>query len=362
MTTHLLDTPVLTLAIDSLSQLQSIDENQLSAIWNCKNNKTNKMLVFTKVKDNLENGRRLENISWRLWYRSAHPPSGSSLPVDVPALLPSNPHAKSPSLSLVLDREDWKENARKRRLAKQVPTVEVQQPALPVVANAPMTLIEPCIQQDEIKESLARPKDRATFFIASCSNTSHTSSLSSSLDPQQQQLTLPNQFRQHHIPDSLSMKRQSCQTTLMTFIPSEHGLSDDSTQARDEDFSDSVCSSDFLSDEDTESCYGASWSYSTSPLFGKVSVNSRPRIESDFVPSPRSVVSKPKSLLSAALTQSRPLPSCPDSNSIGLSSSLRQTLFWDRVMPFNTTVQSTESSKKMKSCGQPWSQEEEEYW
>lgn len=26
-------------------------------------------LVFTKCKDNLENGRRLENLSWRLWYR-----------------------------------------------------------------------------------------------------------------------------------------------------------------------------------------------------------------------------------------------------------------------------------------------------
>lgn len=28
-------------------------------------------LVFTKCKDNLENGRRLENLSWRLWYRES---------------------------------------------------------------------------------------------------------------------------------------------------------------------------------------------------------------------------------------------------------------------------------------------------
>lgn len=63
----LLDQPVLTLAIDNLSKLNQIDEKQLSAIWN----------LFTKCKDNLENGRRLENISWRLWYRSCHPPSGS---------------------------------------------------------------------------------------------------------------------------------------------------------------------------------------------------------------------------------------------------------------------------------------------
>jgi Protein of unknown function (DUF3295)/Fungal protein of unknown function (DUF1752) len=29
-------------------------------------------LVFTKCAENLENGRRLENFSWRLWYREAH--------------------------------------------------------------------------------------------------------------------------------------------------------------------------------------------------------------------------------------------------------------------------------------------------
>lgn len=27
------------------------------------------MLVFTKCKESLQDGRRLENISWRLWYR-----------------------------------------------------------------------------------------------------------------------------------------------------------------------------------------------------------------------------------------------------------------------------------------------------
>ena len=40
-----------------------------------KTHVTVRATVFTKCKDNLENGRRLENISWRLWYRSCHPPS-----------------------------------------------------------------------------------------------------------------------------------------------------------------------------------------------------------------------------------------------------------------------------------------------
>jgi hypothetical protein len=56
--------PVLTLALGNLQKLsQSSLNSEISAIWG----------VFTKCKDNLENGHRLENLSWRLWYRSCHP-------------------------------------------------------------------------------------------------------------------------------------------------------------------------------------------------------------------------------------------------------------------------------------------------
>ncbi|KAI8906317.1 hypothetical protein EDD86DRAFT_210373 [Gorgonomyces haynaldii] len=51
---------VLSLDVDSLAKLQNPSED-ISTIWN----------VITKCKDNLENGYRLENISWRLWYRSS---------------------------------------------------------------------------------------------------------------------------------------------------------------------------------------------------------------------------------------------------------------------------------------------------
>ena len=51
--------PVLTLALDNFSKL-SAGSDEISAIWN----------IFTKCKDNLENGHRLENLSWRLWYKS----------------------------------------------------------------------------------------------------------------------------------------------------------------------------------------------------------------------------------------------------------------------------------------------------
>lgn len=39
--------------------------------------------VFTKCKDNLENGRRLENLSWRLWYRETRV---STEPIHIPQL------------------------------------------------------------------------------------------------------------------------------------------------------------------------------------------------------------------------------------------------------------------------------------
>ncbi|KAJ3055294.1 hypothetical protein HK097_010951 [Rhizophlyctis rosea] len=73
MPAHLTE-PVLTLAFGNLQKLQTIDESDIQTIWN----------VFSKCKDNLENGRRLENISWRLWYRSSHGVPGKEDEPDLP--------------------------------------------------------------------------------------------------------------------------------------------------------------------------------------------------------------------------------------------------------------------------------------
>lgn len=53
--------PVLSLASNSIGKLGTLDADSLSCIWT----------VFAKCAENLENGRRLENLSWRLWYRTA---------------------------------------------------------------------------------------------------------------------------------------------------------------------------------------------------------------------------------------------------------------------------------------------------
>ncbi|THV06402.1 hypothetical protein K435DRAFT_645443 [Dendrothele bispora CBS 962.96] len=52
-----LPAPVLNIAPDALKDLDSSDH--LSGLW----------FAFTKCKTSLNEGQRLENISWRLWYR-----------------------------------------------------------------------------------------------------------------------------------------------------------------------------------------------------------------------------------------------------------------------------------------------------
>lgn len=58
-------------------------------------------LVFTKCAENLENGRRLENFSWRLWYREAHffddPSTTVSQPIPFDPKSPSHPQTGSPA-------------------------------------------------------------------------------------------------------------------------------------------------------------------------------------------------------------------------------------------------------------------------
>ncbi|KAF9220412.1 DUF1752-domain-containing protein, partial [Gyrodon lividus] len=49
--------PVLSVTADAVRDLQGHDA--LSGLW----------MIFAKCKESLQDGRRLENISWRLWYR-----------------------------------------------------------------------------------------------------------------------------------------------------------------------------------------------------------------------------------------------------------------------------------------------------
>ena len=71
-----LPTPVLSISSDAVKDLEGRDA--LLGLWTCKfllHGIIHILIhistppVFTKCKESLQDGRRLENISWRLWYR-----------------------------------------------------------------------------------------------------------------------------------------------------------------------------------------------------------------------------------------------------------------------------------------------------
>ncbi|KAG1887096.1 hypothetical protein F4604DRAFT_1571197 [Suillus subluteus] len=76
-----LPTPVLSVTPDAVKDLQGRDA--LSALWT----------IFTKCKESLQDGRRLENISWRLWHRE--------LILAQQAYLPPTPDSSLESQSIV---------------------------------------------------------------------------------------------------------------------------------------------------------------------------------------------------------------------------------------------------------------------
>ncbi|OSC96692.1 hypothetical protein PYCCODRAFT_1428948 [Trametes coccinea BRFM310] len=76
--------PILSVAADVVKDLEG--EDALCGLW----------ALFTKCKESLKDGRRLENISWRLWYREMA--SAQSSPASSPgSLSPSLSDRRSPS-------------------------------------------------------------------------------------------------------------------------------------------------------------------------------------------------------------------------------------------------------------------------
>lgn len=52
------DPPILSLKLANISKLSQEGPEALSDLW----------YIFSKCSDSLQDGRRLENLSWRLWY------------------------------------------------------------------------------------------------------------------------------------------------------------------------------------------------------------------------------------------------------------------------------------------------------
>ncbi|ORX94196.1 DUF1752-domain-containing protein [Basidiobolus meristosporus CBS 931.73] len=69
----LISEPVLTLTFDNVHKLRGIDCENLLSMWT----------VFSKCKETLLNGERLENLSWRLWFRQSSTKRSSSPQITV---------------------------------------------------------------------------------------------------------------------------------------------------------------------------------------------------------------------------------------------------------------------------------------
>jgi len=57
--------PILALKLANISKLSTGGPQGLSELW----------YIFSKCSNSLEDGRRLENLSWRLWYEDLRNPA-----------------------------------------------------------------------------------------------------------------------------------------------------------------------------------------------------------------------------------------------------------------------------------------------
>ncbi|KAI8145217.1 hypothetical protein BJV82DRAFT_655905 [Fennellomyces sp. T-0311] len=85
--THIFEQPMLSLSPQSIDRIHDVDD--LGAMWN----------VFTKCKAHLENGQRLENMSWRLWYHEKQQQSQRQQFDDYFSYIPTTPSLQTCSSS-----------------------------------------------------------------------------------------------------------------------------------------------------------------------------------------------------------------------------------------------------------------------
>lgn len=182
---------------------------------------------------------------------------------------------------------------------------------------APSQLTPESMENMEASQSIIVPvalsEKKPKFYISSSHSTS---------DPDELMMT-----RFNKTTDSLDMQRN-----YQTFAPAVQ-LTDEETLSDDSELDDL----DSLYSDETESCYGESWSYKQSPIFSKVTLAKQRniQIQSSSSKTPN------KSLLSAALDQPSRNTCANGPIDTPLSDSVRQTLIWDRCMPFNTRIQCT---------------------
>ncbi|KAI8376424.1 uncharacterized protein BYT42DRAFT_386122 [Radiomyces spectabilis] len=116
-----LDLPLLALAVPNLQKLNDLSADELSCMWT----------VFSKCKDNLEHGRRLENMSWRLWFRETASqkqtcnephPTQNPIPIQSPLGSPHSNYSLNESPNSTAGPQTPKDHDRRNSSMKQAST------------------------------------------------------------------------------------------------------------------------------------------------------------------------------------------------------------------------------------------------
>lgn len=248
----------------------------------------------------MENGRRLENISWRLWYRSCHSkPQQQSNPktnliassLKQPSLLNELQDKQVDNLKMIVD-------------SKKIEPIAQPIPTVPIISE-PIAETSFHSNASTLTSRDLKQETESKFFIESDDGSLSPSPLEESKFTQ-----LASSIDQMKLPRTIGYQ-------------SEEDLDDYSDYSEDDD-----------DDDDFESF--------RLPLFQKQQVNPK---------NPRSVSALPcrRSLLSVALQRCALKRSKPSqfkdlnqqlntSISMELTESLRQNLICERQMPFNTRI------------------------
>ncbi|KZV60928.1 hypothetical protein PENSPDRAFT_619649 [Peniophora sp. CONT] len=119
--------PVLSVAVDAVRDLEGKDA--LGGLWN----------LFTKCKESLQDGRRLENISWRLWHRELA--AGAHHHTDISGCVHSDRNAASTAapLSPISDYGRGSSQDFEQRLRSPSPALSVQS-AISGVSSRPASV------------------------------------------------------------------------------------------------------------------------------------------------------------------------------------------------------------------------------
>jgi Fungal protein of unknown function (DUF1752) len=370
--------PVLALQIETLARMH--DTNELPALWT----------IFTKIKSNLHNGDRLENMSWRLWYRSTHgddvrlhkttlTPLTVPMPEDVPRRSPLLAQTKSELVPTSLPMQSLMVKSSVKDLAptslplKRTIRTNAESDSLPIQslirtdnslpfslpAAAPLAPAIPLTFSDIETEAdtLTRPVKSCDITLASRLDSSTMTRETTRLDSRsmtRENALYTQMTRQPALQPALNPRlpaRLDSSRTLSHPSPprrsksSSHHSSQSASPAHRAKFyvgADGSCSdydSDYISDDcESDDCSDSddSLSYTPAPLFYKVPMYDVGR---------RSLLSvglrfkSSTSLKERTGTASPPIqPQDRQSEGDGLSESLRRNVQQDHARMFNTYI------------------------